>query len=104
VAVRLKTSGFINNETLRSSLRIAAAKAKVAREDQRQKQKESGGFVPARVLQLRNLGPRYVSTVLDALHESRITPVDATYYLGSKLATIDWMQSEIARRGGYVDA
>jgi len=101
IVVRLKTLGYIDSQTLNQRLGIVAALARQAREEQKTKVKK--GFVPHHVLQIRNLGPRFVYAVLDAMHEDRISPVDASYFLGSKLGTIGKMESELAKRGGSGD-
>ncbi|WP_156959501.1 ImmA/IrrE family metallo-endopeptidase [Nocardia sp. BMG51109] len=92
IAVRMKTLEIIDSDQLSRQLEIARERA------QRVEGENQSGFAPPHVLELRNLGERYVSTVLDALHNGVISPVDATYFLESKLPTIDRMEAELARR------
>ncbi|MCA2210571.1 helix-turn-helix domain-containing protein [Nocardia rosealba] len=93
VAVRLKTLGYIDGSQLAGQLAIAREVAQRKRSDE-----DPSGFAPPHILKLRNLGGMYVSTVLDAMNDGRISLVDATYYLETKLPTIDRIEQELARR------
>lgn len=98
VAVRLRTLGVIDQATLDEQLAIAAEKAKVAREEVRRQAREKKSGPPHHMTHLRNLGPRYVYTVLDAVQDDRISAVDASYYLDSKWSTIRQMESDLLKR------
>lgn len=95
IAVRLRTLGYIDQETLDELLMEAEERARAAREEQRARAREKRGGPPHHLTQLRNLGPRYVYTVLDAVDDQRISPVDASYYLDSKWATIRHMEADL---------
>jgi Zn-dependent peptidase ImmA (M78 family) len=99
VAIRLRDLGMISQEQLDEQLAIAARLAEERRERDRERSRDSGGGPPHYRTQLRNLGPTYVGLVLDALHSNEISPVDASYFLESKLSTIDQMEQELVRRG-----
>jgi hypothetical protein len=58
----------------------------------------SGGGPARHVLQRRNLGERYVGTVLDALARDAITFTDATYYLESSASTVERMERSLVGR------
>ncbi len=96
IAVRLNTCGRISDQDLGRQLALAR---RLAQEKQRTAEKEPGGKGPPHhLVKLRNLGETYVSTVLDAMHDGAISPVDASYFLESKLPTVDRMERELARR------
>jgi Zn-dependent peptidase ImmA (M78 family)/transcriptional regulator with XRE-family HTH domain len=98
IAVRLRTIGAIDQATLDEQLAIAAAKAKATREEVRRSSREKKGGPPHHVTHFRNLGPRYVYTVLDAVQDDRISAVDASYYLDSKWSTIRKMEGDLLKR------
>jgi Zn-dependent peptidase ImmA (M78 family)/DNA-binding XRE family transcriptional regulator len=98
VAIRLRDLGYIDQVTLEKQLVIAIRLARERRERAKAKAREKSGGPLYHRIQLRNLGLSYVSAVLDALNDNRITPVDASYYLESKLSTIDRMEGELATR------
>jgi len=97
VAVRLRTLGYINQETLGELLETSAAKALETREADRRRARERGGGPPHYATQLRNLGPRFLYTVLDAVDDQRISPLDASYFLESKWGTIRSMEAELSK-------
>lgn len=70
--------------------RLAAARAK---------QRESEGGPPHYRTHLRNLGERYVGSVLDAFESGRIDFADVTSFLEAKTSTVDRMTSQIEGRG-----
>lgn len=95
IAVRLRTLGYVEQDTLDGLLADAAEKARLAREEQRARAREKRGGPPHHLTHLRNLGARYVYTVLDAVDDQRISPVDASYFLESKWATIRSMEADL---------
>jgi Zn-dependent peptidase ImmA (M78 family) len=98
VAIRLRELGYIDQVTLEARLAIARRLARTNREIARARAKEKSGGPPHYRIQLRNLSLNYVSAVLDAMNDDRISPVDASYYLESKLSTIGRMEDELATR------
>lgn len=102
VAVRMRTLGYISQDVLDEQLAIAADIAREKREEQRRKAREKKSGPPHHMTQLRNLGPRYVYTVLDALDDERITPVDASYFLESKWSTIRGMEDDLLKRAADI--
>lgn len=97
VAVRLRTLGLITQQQLDNQLQIAARVAAENLERRREKARASKGGPPHHVLKLRNLGPRYVESVLDAFHENRISATDASYFLESKQGVIAKMERELIK-------
>lgn len=100
IAVRLRTLGYIDQEALDELLAIAADRARRTREDLRERSRESRRGPPHHMTQLRNLGSRYVYTVLDAVDDQRISAVDASYFLESKWSTIRGMEADLLKRAG----
>ena len=98
IAVRLRSVGAIDQATLDEQLALAAEKARTAREEARRRSRERKQGPPHHMTQLRNLGPRYVYTVLDAVHDDRISAVDASYFLDSKWSTIRQMEDDLQKR------
>lgn len=98
VAVRLLTLGYIDQDTLDELLAVASEKAQEAREERRRRNRDRGSGPPHYTTQLRNLGPRFLYTVLDAVDDQRISPVDAAYFLESKWGTIRSMEAELVKR------
>lgn len=96
-AVRLRTSGRISQEQLDAYLRQAREAAIAQREAARAKE-QKGGPSP-HLLKVRNLGPRFVGTVLDAMHDERISVVEAAQILESKVQALDKLEAEVERRG-----
>jgi Zn-dependent peptidase ImmA (M78 family) len=94
VAVRLRAMQLISQAELDDLLDTARRIAQEARERAR----ERPGGPPAHRVKLRNLGPVYVTAVLDALDRDSITAVDAAYFLESKLSTVELMQDDLLRR------
>lgn len=97
VAVRLRTLRLITQDQLDSQLHIAGRVAAENLERRREKARASKGGPPHHVLKLRNLGPRYVESVLDAFHENRISATDASYFLESKQGVIAKMERELVK-------
>lgn len=95
VVVRMKTFSLITQHQLDAQLELAARTARERRADQIRRLRERDSFIPHYKLKLRNLGARYVSSVLDAMYEERISAVDASYFLESKLGTMRKMESEL---------
>lgn len=93
-AVRLRVLGRISQDEL-DSVRNEAAERLAER---RQRQRDTPGGPPHYRTQLRNLGEQFVTTVVDAREEQRITEVEAAHYLESKLTTIDGMENELVKR------
>ena len=94
-AIRLRELGLITQEdvdAVRAETidRLALAKAK---------QKASEGGPPHYRTHLRNLGDRYVTSVLDAHRDGRIDFADVTSFLEAKTGTVDRMAKEIESRG-----
>lgn len=96
-AVRLRTIGRISQAELDEYLRQARDAAIAQREAAKAKE-QKGGPSP-HLLKVRNLGPRFVSTVLDAMHEDRISVVEAAQILESKVQALDKLEAEADRRG-----
>lgn len=96
-AVRLRTIGRITQEQLDAYLRQASEAAIAQREAARAKE-QKGGPSP-HLLKVRNLGPGFVSTVLDAMHDDRISVVEAAQILESKVQALDKLEAEVDRRG-----
>ncbi|GAB2449070.1 XRE family transcriptional regulator [Nocardioides hungaricus] len=94
-AVRLRALGRISQEQLDAFLR-EARQAAIA---QREAAKERTGGPSPHLLKVRNLGPRFVSTVLDAMHDERISVVEAAQILESKVQALDKLEAEVERRG-----
>lgn len=97
IAVRLKTLGLIDRETLEDLLDTAAEQARALREDERRRGREKRGGPPHYLTQLRNLGSRFLYTVLDAVDDQRISALDASYFLESKWGTIRHMEAELSK-------
>ena len=95
-AVRLRVLGRINQEQLAAYLREARDTAIAQREAARANQK--GGPSP-HLLKVRNLGSSFVETVLDAMHEERISVTEAAQILESKVQALEKLESEVNRRG-----
>lgn len=93
-AVRLRVLGRISQYEL-DSVRAATAERLAER---RQRRRETPGGPPHYRTQLRNLGDQFVTTVIDAREEQRITEVEAAHFLESKLTTIDGMENELIKR------
>lgn len=97
VAVRLKTLRLISQDQLDAQLLIAGRIAAEGLARRREKARASKGGPAHHVLKLRNLGPRYVESVLDAFHENRISATDASYFLESKQGVIAKMERELVK-------
>jgi Zn-dependent peptidase ImmA (M78 family)/transcriptional regulator with XRE-family HTH domain len=94
-AIRLRELGLVTQDdvdVVRAETidRIALAKAK---------QKATDGGPPHYRTHLRNLGDRYVTSVLDAYQDGRIDFADVTSFLEAKTGTVDRMAKEIESRG-----
>ena len=98
IAVQLKSLGLLDETSLRRQLGIAARLSREKRERDREEARRRKSGPPHHLVKLRNLGGRYVGSVLDALDSDEISTVDAAYYLESKVPTIDRMRSELARK------
>lgn len=94
-AVRLKTLGMIDQAALDAAR--AASDERWAETRRQQTQRE--GFVPHWRLRYRDLGPRYVKTVIQALETDRIDALDACYMLQTRVPTLVKMQEELHRSG-----
>jgi Zn-dependent peptidase ImmA (M78 family) len=94
-AVRLRTLGRMTQTDLEGFLRDAREAALA----QREAAKERPGGPSPYLLKVRNLGSRFVGTVLDALHDDRITYVEAAQILESKVQALDKLEAELVRRG-----
>ncbi|MGC4109546.1 MAG: XRE family transcriptional regulator [Nocardioides sp.] len=96
-AVRLRALGRISQEQLEAYLRDAREAAIAQREAARARE-QRGGPSP-HLLKVRNLGPRFVGTVLDAMHDERISVTEAAQILESKVQALDKLEAEVDRRG-----
>lgn len=96
VAVRMRDLNLITQEQLDGVLAEAARVAEELRE--RQRSRASKGGPPHHQIVLRNVGTWYASTIIDAMNREVISPMDASYFLQSKLKTIDRMQQDLAAR------
>lgn len=86
-AVALRRHGLVSQQVV---------DAEVKRSDEAREQAvEHDGFVPPARLKRRNLGDRYLGTVLDAIDAETISVTDATYYLGAKVGMIDKLEREL---------
>lgn len=94
-AVRLKTLGLIDQATLEA----ARTESDQRWEEARRRQTQRDGFVPHWRLRYRDLGPRYVKTVIQALETDRIDALDACYMLQTRVPTLVKMQEELHRSG-----
>lgn len=94
-AVRLKTLGMIDHAALEAAR--AASDERWAEARRRQTQRD--GFVPHWRLRYRDLGPRYIKTVIRALETDRIDALDACYMLQTRVPTLVKMQEELHRSG-----
>lgn len=97
VAVRARTLQLISQEQLDEQLAIARRVSAENLERRREKARQAKGGPPHHSIKLRNLGPRYVETILDALHDNRISSTDASYYLESKQGVIAKMEKELVK-------
>lgn len=96
-AVRLRTLGRISQIQLDAFLREARKAAITQREAVRIK--EGRGGPSPHLLKVRNLGPRFVGAVLEAMHDERISVVEAAQFLESKVQALDKLEAEMERRG-----
>ena len=94
-AIRLRELQLITQEDVDAVRADTIERLAIARA----KQKESEGGPPHHRTHLRNLGDRYVMTVLDAHRDGRIDFADVTSFLEAKIATVDRMASELENRG-----
>ncbi len=62
----------------------------------RAESREQSGGPLHYVLARRNLGDRYISAVLDALHSDAITLTDATYLLDERVGTLERLEQSLA--------
>jgi Zn-dependent peptidase ImmA (M78 family) len=94
-AIRLQELGKLEDAA------VDDVRAETARQvaERKAKQREQKPQIPHYRTHLRNLGPRYVTTVLDALDAEVISTTDASYFLEAKLSTVDRMTAELAARG-----
>jgi Zn-dependent peptidase ImmA (M78 family) len=68
-------------------------------EERRERERETEGGPPHYRTHLRNLGPRYVSAVLEARDSNDISLADVAHFLEAKLSTVDRMETELVQRG-----
>jgi len=68
---------------------VSTVPARAAEAARRAESKTRDGGPAHHVLARRNLGERYVSAVLDAMHSDAITVTDATYLLGERIGTVE---------------
>lgn len=86
-AIRLKNLGRIDESAVQREK--ARSDAMWKREREQLKKKDSG---PAYwQVRYRDLGPKYVGTVAQALDDQRISILDASYFLDSRVPTVDKM-------------
>lgn len=89
-AFRLRDLDLVSPSVVTEVLARAAEAARRA-----ESREESGG--PAHhVLARRNLGDRYASAVIEAMHAETITVTDATYLLGERVATVERLEQALA--------
>jgi Zn-dependent peptidase ImmA (M78 family) len=93
---RLRTLGVISEEDLAEIREQSAENWRDAREAQR----SSDGFVPPWRLRYRDLGSNYIGAVAQALEDSRIDAVDATYLLNARWPMVEQLLEEYYRTGG----
>ncbi len=94
-AIRLRELGLITQDDVDAVRAETVDRLAIARA----KQKESDGGPPYFRTHLRNLGDRYVTSVLDAHRDGRIDFSDVTTFLEAKTGTVDRMASELENRG-----
>jgi len=87
-AVALRRRGLVSRQVVDAEMRRS--------DEARKHATESDGFAPPARLKRRNLGDRYLGTVLDAMDAEAISVADATYYLGAKVGMIDKLERELA--------
>lgn len=95
-AVRLRTLGIIDHDQLESAREKSDERWAATRRQQTQRE----GFVPHWRLRYRDLGPKYVKTVLRALESDRIDALDACYMLQTRVPTLMKIREELYRVGG----
>lgn len=92
-AIRLNKLGIISSErTDRERQHSIEAWA-----IQQAKQKMSKGFVPHYRLVAKNLGPRYIQAVADAIDDRRINHLDAAYMTDTRIPTLEKILSPTYR-------
>lgn len=95
-AVRLRALGRMSQQDLQSFLG-EAREAAIAQREAARAREQKGGPSP-HLLKVRNLGPRFVGTVLDAMHDERISVVEAAQILESKVQALERLEAEVERR------
>lgn len=75
---------------------VSQVLARAAEAARRVESRETAGGPAHHVLARRNLGERYVSAVLDAMHSEAITLTDATYLLGERVGTVERLEQALA--------
>lgn len=80
---------------------VDEVRAQAARraQEERERNREKAGGPPHFRTHLRNLGERYVTTVLDAYGTDQISLVDTAHLLDAKISTIERMERELQGRG-----
>lgn len=89
-ALRLRALTLVGQTSSQAALNRAAMLAKKAAE------RPARGGPAHHVIQRRNLGERYLRTVLDALDRDQLTFADVTYYLESTASTVERMELSLA--------
>lgn len=95
-AVRLRTLGMLSQHDL-DELLAQAREAAIAQREAAKAKERQGGPSP-HLLKVRNLGPRFVTAVLDAMHEERISALEAAQILESKVQALDKLEAQVSRR------
>lgn len=95
-AVRLRTLGRISQTEL-DDVRKQSDEEWQAN---RNRMRESEGGPSYHLLRYRDLGPKFVGTVVRALESERIGIVDACYMFGAKVPTVDKIVSEYYKESG----
>ena len=84
-AIRLKNLGVVNESAVKREMSLSNSAWKQERDQM--KKKEAG---PAYWrMRYRDLGATYVGTVARALEEEKISILDASYFLDSRVPTVD---------------
>ena len=94
VAVRMRVLGKISQTEL-NTIRHRVAQCVTERSVQ---STDTSKGPPHHVVHLRNIGSRFADAVLSALYSDRISLSDATYYLDSKVETIERIEAELGKR------
>jgi Zn-dependent peptidase ImmA (M78 family) len=95
-AIRLRDLGLGSDAMVSTAYGLMMGRL----QDEKDQQKEKEGGPLFHVVHLRNLGERYVGSVLEAHQRGAIGDLEMAQLLEAKLATVDRMAAELAKRPG----